>query len=214
MNDVTSAPGTITVVGTGTEQGTPDALQLVMEVTVTDPTVQAALSGDNARVAQVVSALRGAGVAAADIATANLSVQQNWGPSGPQGYQADRTLTAVLRDLAKAGAQAGAAVAAGGSSSRVDNLGLDLLDDSQVLSGARAHAFADAAAKAAQYAQLAGDRLGRVVSISEQVQSPGYPYPQGFLSAGATGGASLPVSPGQQQVTVSVTVVYALSSSS
>lgn len=216
LNDVTAAPGTVTVVGTGTEQGTPDALQLVMEVTVTDPTVSAALNDDDARVAAVVAALERTGVAAADIATAALSVQQNWGPSGPLGYQADRTVTAVLRDLSKAGAQAGAAVAAGGDASRVDSLGLDLLDDSQVLSGARAHAFADAAAKAAQYAQLAGDRLGRVVSISEQVSSGnGYPQPyNGAFTAGAAAVPSVPVSPGQQQVSVSVTVVYALSSSS
>jgi uncharacterized protein YggE len=66
----------------------------------------------------------------------------------------------------------------------------------------------DARAKAAQFAQAAGEPLGQVISITPASNSspPVFEAP----SASASAGAAVPVSPGSQQVSVSVTVVYAV----
>ncbi|MFD0886518.1 SIMPL domain-containing protein, partial [Streptosporangium algeriense] len=74
------------------------------------------------------------------------------------------------------------------------------------LGAARDLAFADARARAEQYARLAGRELGRVVAISEENVTPPIPmsYGAGFAAEKAS------VSPGQQTVSVSVRVVYGL----
>lgn len=209
---VAGAPGTVTVSGTGSVQGTPDALSLVLEVVDSNASVAQALSRDSQLVASVTGALEHAGVPAGDIATANLSVQQNFGPHGPQGYQADRTVTAVLHNLAAAGGQAAAAIGAAGNASRVDSFGLNLLDNASLLTAARAKAFGDAAGKAAQYARLAGLHLGPVVSVSEVPTVSSSQVVNGYAASasGSAAAAAPQVLPGKAPVSASVTVVYAL----
>jgi uncharacterized protein YggE len=72
---------------------------------------------------------------------------------------------------------------------------------------ARSNAFADAKARASQYATLAGRSLGRVETISETVDNGGGPIFDKTVAASA-GSAPVPISPGQQQVTISVTVTF------
>ena len=47
-----------------------------------------------------------------------------------------------------------------------------------------------------------------MVSISDQTQAPSVPVPMAAPAAGRAG--SVPINPGSQQLTISVTVVYAL----
>jgi uncharacterized protein YggE len=71
---------------------------------------------------------------------------------------------------------------------------------------------ADAKAKASAYARALGRPLGSVVSMTET--PPAQPYePFPYASAGVAAPRPLskvPVSPGSQQLSVTVTVVFAL----
>jgi uncharacterized protein YggE len=69
---------------------------------------------------------------------------------------------------------------------------------------------ADAHTKAAQYARALGQPLGPLVTMSEQ--SPVQPFPvfNGQAARPAAGRAPVPVSPGTQQVSVTVTAAFAL----
>ena len=156
----------------------------------------------------MTGALRRSGVAAADIQTANLSIQPNYPGSSqaPDGYAVQESLTATLRQLATAGAQISAAVQAGGNATTVDGVSLNLADDSGLLAAARAAAIADAKVKAGQYARAIGQPLGSVLSITDQSQPLAVPV--NAAAAGSAADHSVPISPGSQQLSVSVTVVF------
>jgi uncharacterized protein YggE len=206
-----SAGARITVTGNGVVSGTPNQLILNMGVQVNAASVGAALQQANQAANQVTSALRAQGVAAADIQTSGLYIQPNYGSNSqtPTGYGASESLTATLDNIQTAGAQIQAAVHAGGNAVTVDGVSLNLTDTSGLLATARARAVADARAKAAQYAQALGQPLGPVVSVSDQTQTnPSLPVPMASSVAGKA--SSVPINPGSQQLTVSVTVVFAL----
>jgi uncharacterized protein YggE len=110
-----------------------------------------------------------------------------------------------------AGSQISAAARAGGNATVIDGVSLNLSDTGTLLASARQKAVADAKAKATAYAQALGRPLGPVVSMSET--PPAVPFqPVGYAAASSAGRAPspVPVHPGTQQLSVTVTVVFAL----
>ena len=205
-----SRPGRITVTGTGTVTGTPNQLVLSMGVQVNGGSVSAALAQANQATDSVTAALQGLGVASADIQTSGLSIYPSYSDRSqvPDGYQVTESLTATLKQLDKAGQQIQAAADAGGNAITVSNVSLNLTDDGPLLAIARANAMKDARAKAEQFARAAGEQLGQVVSIAQASSSSPPVFTQ--LPSASAGSAAVPISPGSQQVSVSVTVVYAV----
>lgn len=205
---VPSTTGRITVTGTGTVTGTPNQLVLSMGVQVTGGSVSGALAQANEATDRVTAALKGLGVASADIQTSGLSIYPSYtGRSQvPTGYQVTESLTATLRQLDKAGQQIQAAADSGGNAITVSNVSLNLTDDGPLLAVARANAMKDARVKAEQFARAAGEQLGEIISITPSSSTPVFD-PMAKASAGS---AAVPISPGSQQVSVSVTVVYAV----
>ena len=208
---LTAAPSSsarITVTGVGTVTGTPNQLMLSMGVQVNGASVSSALAQANAAVRAVTAALQQRGVAAADIQTSGMSIYPNYqGESQvPVSYGVSESLTATLNDLSAAGSQIEAAVHAGGNVVTVDNISLNLADDGALLASARANAVRDAHAKAAQFARALGEPLGPVISVTPDDEST--PIAFGANASAAKAGP-VPISPGTQQVTVSITVVYA-----
>ena len=173
------------------------------------------LGSDPQRAAQsrsVAAVLRRSGVATSDLQTSGLSIYPSYSNSSgvPSGYQVSEQLTIILRRLSVAGSQISAAARAGGNATTVDGVSLNLSDTSTLLASAREKAVADAKAKAAAYAHALGHPLGAVVTMSETPPAqPFQPLPEAAVPA--TGRASsVPVHPGTQQLSVTVTVVFAL----
>jgi uncharacterized protein YggE len=207
-----AAPGArITVTGSGTVSGAPDQLMLYMGVQTNGSSVSAALQRANRAVGAVTRALARSGVRGSDIQTSGLSIQPNYTGSSvvPAGYAVSESIDVTLRTLTAAGTQISDAVRAGGNATQVDGVSLNLNDTSSLLATARAKAAADARTKAAQYARALGMSLGPVVSVSEQHPAPVLPM-FAAPSAGRAASSPVPVSPGSQQVTVTVTAVFAL----
>jgi len=202
----------ITVVGTGSATGTPDELQLSLQVSTQASSASAALDQANSSMNTVRDTLRAHGVADADMQTTGLSVQAMYdNQQAITGYQVNEGLTANLKDMAKAGATITAVSSAAGNTVRIDNVSLNLSDSGSSLMGsARAAAMNDAKARATQYATAAGRSLGPVLSISEQTAPTQLPY-SNVASGAASSAAPVPISPGTQQVSVTVTVTYAFS---
>jgi uncharacterized protein YggE len=206
-----AAGGKITVSGTGTVTGTPDELVLSMGVQTSASSVSVALRQANEAASRVIRSLKKGGVLAADIQTSGLSIQPSYGNGSPVpvGYAVSEDLTATLRKLAKAGSQIQGAATAGGNATTVDGVSLNLADTSKLLARARAAAVRDAQAKASQFARGLGMPLGRVISVSDQSQV--FPYPEFTgMAAAKSARSSVPVSPGSQQVSVQITVVYGI----
>lgn len=209
---LTSATGAarITVTGTGNVTGVPNQLVLALGVQVNGSSVGSALASANDAVNRVTAALRADGVAAADIQTSGLSIWPNYPANSqvPSGYGVSESLTATLNNLAAAGAQIDAAAHAGGDATTISGVSLNLTDTSSLLAQARARAVADATAKASQYAKALGEPLGPVVSVTDQATSQ--PLPVYAAASSAAPKPSVPISPGTQQLSVSITVVFAV----
>jgi uncharacterized protein len=207
----------ITVGGTAKVSGTSDTLLLDLSVVATASSVSEALASANLSADAVQTSLLGDGVAKKDLQTSGLNIQPNYdystsGTPRLTGYQVSESVSAKLRDLGRAGDAIGKAVSAGGNAVRVNGISLDLQDSGALVSSARDKAFADAKAKAEQYAKDAGRTVGDVVSITEDVAaSSPIPMPYAAGLSASTDKASVPIQPGSQDVSVSVTVVFAMS---
>lgn len=205
------AGGRITVSGRGTVTGVPNQLVLSMGVQANASSVSTALSQASQAARRVLAALSAHGVSKADIQTSGLSIQPNYHGSSqvPVSYGVSEQLTATLHDLTKAGSQIQAAVTAGGNATTVEGVSLNLTDTGALLKRARIAAVRDARAKASQFASALGHPLRGVISVSDQSQV--VPFPEfSALSGGVRAAPSVPISPGRQQVSVQITVVYAI----
>jgi uncharacterized protein YggE len=196
----------ITVSGLGSVTTTPDRAQFEFGVQSRGRTATETLAANSAEVRKVIAALKGAGVADADIQTSQVSLQPRSSQDGETivGYVATNSLSAKLKDLAKAGAVVDAAVAAGANT--VYGPSLVRGDTDALYKQALQAAMADARAKAQTIAQSANATLGRVTSV---VEGGGAPTPQPLgIAAPRT---DVPIQPGTQQVHATVTVVFAIS---
>ncbi len=197
----------ISVQGVGKVTGTPDVMTIVLGVETRAASAKAALDENNTLAAQVITVLKDSGVDPADLRTSQLSVSPTYGDKNDiSGYQVTNSVTAVLRDIAGAGAVIDAVGQKAGNAARVQQLSFSIADDSALRSSARADAVKQAQVQARQLADAAGVQLGAVRSITESNAS--LPTPVYAAAESASVGAAVPVEPGTQELSVVVQVVY------
>lgn len=202
----------VEVVGTGRASATPDVVRLLLRLTVDAPDVAAALRAVGAQVTGIGATAREHGVAATDIASSGAGVHPRHDRDGQHvvGYQAFHQLAVLVRDPARVGDLVDRVAELAGNALSVDAISLELADTAELAVAAREAAFADARAKAGQYAELAGARLGDVLTVSESATGPSH-RPMGKGRSMAFEAASaLPVEAGEHTLTASVVVAFAL----
>lgn len=207
-------PATITISGEGMVSAAPDIAVLTSGVVTENKDAAAALKANSEAMQKVIATFRDAGVEERDIATSGFSVQPRYhyaqpgnnGQESPRitGYEVRNTVTVKVRDLAKLGGVLDAAVA--GGSNQIDNLSLDVDKADELLDEARKSAVADARRKAELYAETAGVKLGRVVSISETTGT--MPPPRPFAMRAQAAKADVPIAGGEQDLTVNVNMTW------
>ncbi|WP_043638329.1 SIMPL domain-containing protein [Nonomuraea candida] len=198
----------ITVLGEGGVSAAPDMLRLHAGVEVRRASAAEAFAAVRAAAARLSQALRAEGIAPEDLTTADLSLGPEY-EAYPKvsAYRAAQGFEVVVRDVTHAD-QVIDTVAGTGEEARLHGVTFELSDQGAALGEARSRAFADAAAKAAQYAGLAGRPLGPVVSVSEE-HRPGLPVPMTRrMPMMAAEQAPPSVSPGRQTLMVVVRVGY------
>jgi uncharacterized protein YggE len=199
---------TVTVTGTGSVDATPDRAQFSFGVTTQAATATEALN-ENATIARrVISALKAAGVAGADIQTQAVSLEPRYTDDGAAiiGYTATNTVAATLRDIGRSGAVVDAAVGAGAN--QVQGPSLTRSDQSTLYATALRAAFADARSKAQAIARATGTRLGAARNVTEgSAAPPPEPVADGAFATAAT---PTPVEPGKQTIQATVTVEFAV----
>ena len=202
----------VIVSGLGKVSGSPDVLRLQLGVEIRRPDVSAALRDANQVQSRVRAALRGDGVDAKDLQTADVSLYPSFDGKGrSNGYLVSESTVAKLRNLDRAGRTIGDAVTAGGNAARVQGVSFALEDNAALLGQARDAAYAEAKSKAERYAQLSGRSLGQVELVDEEAPRGDVPIPYARTASLAAGpGADVPVEAGQAQVSVSVTVRWSL----
>jgi uncharacterized protein YggE len=205
----------ITVTGVGTISVVPDAVRFNATVSAVGSTNAAALSTASKSAAAVRAALVKAGIAAKDVRSANISVypEYNWTQeTGTKitGYRGSQSFDVLVRTASKAGTIIEAVVTAGGDSVQLGGVIPTTLNPSAATEDARAAAVSNAKSKASSYAKLLGTSIGKVLSLEEQ-SSPVYSSPFPMAKAGmAADSAAVEIDLGEQDVTVTITVRWAL----
>ena len=202
----------ITVTGVGTISIVPDAVRFNATVSALATTNAAALSTASKSAAAVRAALKDAGIATKDIRSANISVypEYNWTQEAGTkitGYRASQSFDVLVRTASKAGTIIESVVTAGGDNVQLGGVVPTTLNPSLATEDARAAAVANAKSKASSYAKLLGTSIGKVLSLEEQ-SSPVYSSP--FPMAKAEADSAVQIDLGEQDVTVTITVRWAL----
>ena len=195
----------ITVIGEGAVLAEPDILRLHAGVEVRRASAAESFAAVRAAAARLSQVLGQAGIEPRDVTTVELSLGPEY-EAYPKvaAYRAAQGVEVVVRDVSQADRVIDA-VAGVGEEARLNGVAFELSDQAAALAEARVRAFRDAAAKAAQYAELAGRPLGRVVSVNEE-HGFGPPVPmRASLMAAESGGS---VQPGRQALTVRVRLGY------
>ncbi|CAN5885164.1 SIMPL domain-containing protein [soil metagenome] len=213
-------PRTLTVSGQGKLSAAPDVAEISVGVVSEAPMARNALSANNEAMATLQGVLKERGVAAKDIQTTNISVSPRYAqPPRPQpgqlqeeftqriiGYQVTNTVQITARDIANLGPLLDAVVTAGAN--QMYGIGFRIEESQKLLDEARKRAMADARRKAELFAGEAGLVLDRPLRISE---SSGIDPPRPMVGTRMMmAEASVPVAAGEQELSVSVQVVYEL----
>lgn len=199
--------------GVGLVKGTPDTLRVTLGVETRAPSAKDALAANNDRANALVNTLKDKGVEAKDIQTSQLSIHPTYDDKGQRiiGYQVNNTVTATLHDIGGAGALIDAAAGAVGDAVRVQSIGFSIDDDSTLKAEARTQAVHLAQLQAEQMARAAGVKLGQIRSISEVPADSPMPYAERYYGGdakAAVGSAPAPIEPGQQELSLTVDVVW------
>lgn len=206
-------PRQVTVIGSGQVQGIPDTLTADVAIEFTAPDVTTAMNQTNDRQQAVISALVSAGMDRKNISTTNVTLQPEYsrselaGTATITGYRASNAIEVRIHPPDAASKMLALVVSTGGDAARISSVSYSIADDSPLVKDARARAFQDAKNRADQYAQLSGLRLGSVLSISE---AAGNTPVTGAPPAPPRGTSAVPLEPGQQTVSFSVTAVWEL----
>ena len=202
----------ITVSAQGSIKVVPDAVRINTTATAVAATSKEALAATAKTATAVRAALKTAKVDAKDIATQSVTVYPEYkytadGGSTLTGYRGSQSFTITVREADTAGALVDSLVAAGGDNLQINGATPFVLDSTKSLEAARSAAVKSAKSKAASYAKLMGAKLGKVNYLVEN--SAPTNYTPVMAVAKAESDATV-IDLGQQDVTISVTVQWAL----
>lgn len=212
---------TISVNGTGKVSAAPDVADINIGVVTQATTARDALAANTESMTAIHNLLKERGVAAKDIQTVNINVSPRYSqPNQPQAgqpqepfvpkivaYEVHNTVQITARDLTKLGGILDAVVQSGAN--QMNGISFRVEEPEKLLDQARKEAMADAKRKAEQLAGEAGVVVGLPITISESggVSPPPRPYAARMMAASA---APVPVAGGEQELSVTVSVVFEL----
>jgi uncharacterized protein YggE len=201
----------LSVSGSGSVTVTPDVAQLDIGVEVTAATVAAARDRAAGSMDAIMSSLSENGVAEEDIKTRYFNIYPQYSykeGESPEvtGFTVNNQVTVTVRDIDSSSTVLDAAIEAGGDAVRVNGITFTVDEPEQYLDEARAEAMTNARERAQTLADAAGVSVGSVRTISES--SSGIPSPRAAFDGAEQAGGATSISPGEQELTISVFVVY------
>ena len=179
------------------------------------PSAEAATRDNTEKMNRVIEAIKKAEVEAKDIKTTGYSLYPEYNYTQDKGreltgWNLSQTVRVKIRKLDSIGDVIARATAAGAN--QADSVSFTIDDEESLKKQARAEAVKQAKEKAEELADVAGLELGDVINVIENI----YSYPPGpmpyYAKAEGMGGGDADISPtiepGQNEVVVSVTLVY------
>lgn len=208
-----SAPTTLTLSATGTENAAPDMATISFAVVTQGATASAAMQANNTRMNAVLAALKKAGIDKADIQTSNLNLNPQYDYKDGQapklnGYQAQNQISVRVNDTARTGPVVDAVIAAG--IDQISSIDFGLKDDSAIRDAARKAAVATLMQRAKLYAEATGMHVKRLASLQEGETSSVQPPRPMMMTAVRMKDEATPVNEGQLEITVPVSATFEL----
>ncbi|MBM98609.1 MAG: SIMPL domain-containing protein [Planctomycetaceae bacterium] len=205
-------PRTISITGNGSATSPPDMATINTGVVTQGKNAADAMKANNEIMAKLMAALKAQKIPAKDIQTSDFSVSPQYarddrGRTQQEivGYRVSNQVRVVIRNLPELGKVLDTLVSTG--SNRVSGISFGITDSDGILNEARNNAIADARSKANLYAQALGIKVGKVVSVSES--SVIAPRPQ-FFARAAMADSAVPIASGEQELTATIDVVFAI----
>ena len=225
LDQAASQQGGIWVSGEGKLTLEPDLVLLSGGVNTTAPTVSEANAAASEAMAAVVAALKARDIEDKDIQTSRFNIypQYDYRETTIEGvrtssqvlvgYNVRNSVNVKVRDLDTVGQLIDEMVAAGGDSIRMDGISFTVEDPDAHMAELRELAVADAQAKAAHMAELAGVTLGGLTYLAESAD-PSYPspYPVAARASFALESAAIApsISPGELELSLTVQASFAI----
>jgi uncharacterized protein len=201
----------IVVSGDGIVHAVPDGAVIQAGVATIAATAHEAMDINGSTMTAVIAAAKSAGISEPDLQTSELSVQPQYSDKTAKGeakivaYQVISRLSIRVRGRNRVGRLIDAVTSAGAN--QMYGLNFEVLEIQDYADLARKAAVADAQRKAELYAQAAGVRLGRLISLSENSAQSG-PRP---LMRQAAAQTAMPVESGEIDVAAQITATFELS---
>jgi len=215
---VSSPRPSISVTGRGEIMARPDILEITAGVHTRGASAQAAARENGDVMNRILAALKEHGIAEKDVQTTRLSVSPQYNQPNPRsheeyvprivGYVVENQVRIVSRRLDQAGPLLDAVMNAGAN--QVHGVQFRIEHPEKLYDEARKRAMADAKGKAMLLAGEAGVVVGPPRSISEHEGNVVQPQPMFRAAAMAGSAPMLPVAPGEERISVNVSVVYEL----
>jgi len=206
-------PPSITVAGTGESHAKPDFALVQVGVVTEALTAAEALKKNNEAMSHLIVMIRKRGIEDRDLQTTQFNVSPRYKydkvqqePPKIAGYQVTNEVRVKVRNLNTLGAFLDETVSLGAN--QVRGISFGVAKPAQLMDEARKRAIADAERRARVYAEVAGLKIGKPIRIDEQAGGRPGPYPVARMDADAA--SAVPVAPGEQTFSVTVTVSYAI----
>ena len=205
-------PRTISVSGSGSVKVPADMARLTFSVLTKEATALASVQNNATKMNKVYEALKKIGISEDNISTANYSLYQEtfWkdGKDIPGQYVTSNNIIVIVDDVEKCGLIIDTAISAGVN--QMNGISFLVKDSKAAVEQARRLAFQQAKEKAELFAEEAGCKVGKVISIMEN--SGSYPVVREYADSAkmmATSNSTT-ISAGQDSVTATVSVVFDL----
>jgi len=204
----------LNVSATGHANAAPDRATVSAGVVQQGKTAREAMMGNATLMTAVFDELEKAGIPKSDITTSQLSLQPQYdyrNRSKPtiKGYEARNTVTVKSDDIEQVGPMLDALVRAGVNN--INQVKFSVKEPKSAMDKARQDAIREAKEKAEGMAEAAGVKLGPLLSINESNRGGFTPQPMMMRAeAMGMGGASTPISAGEQTMSVTVNLSYGI----
>jgi uncharacterized protein len=218
QNPSAPQPPVLVVTGNGQVMATPDEANVRLGIVRQAPAAQAAQDQANAVAQQILNEIRKLGVTPEKIQTARLVLSPVYAPRSPESrdaprivaYNASNTVTVRLEDLSFVGPVIDAGLKAGAN--QLEGVQFGLRNELPSRQQALKQAVNEARGKAEAMAEALRVNLGEVLEVSEGGSiSPRFEALNGRVFAAAQADVATPVSPGQIDVSATVTIRYRIS---
>ena len=200
----------VEVTGHGAHPVVPDLVIVRARVQCEGRDVASALTESSSRTTAALQTAADHGVESRDRRTDDVGIHPRHDQNGRKviGYTAYQAFRLMVRDRDRVGDVLQALAGAAGDALAIDGIEMGADQTTEAAAMARDAAFEDARERATQFALLAGAQLGKVISIHEGGSDDHRPRPMMAKSAGFA--ASMPIEPGTQAISTSVTVTWEL----